>query len=207
MQNNQIHLFLVVLLLLVFPGLLAGQTWNFIKTRDGVQLYTCQEAGKGLKLFKGVGEINEPADKVFALLEDVNHTEWWTKDVTQIKVLLYEKGKHAQYYLVYKLPWPFKNRDLCVNVTASVNRSTGDRKLTAVPLSGVCVENKEVVRIKDYWEEWKVRPIDKNRSHIEIEFYINPGSNLPHWLLNMILGEAPINTIKALRMYMETEKQ
>jgi hypothetical protein len=207
MRNNRIHIFLIVLLLLIFPGLLPGQTWKFIKASDGVQLYTCQEAGKRLKLFKGVGEINESADKVFALLGDVNNTEWWTKDVTHIKVLLYQKGKHAEYYLVYHLPWPFKDRDLCVNLTATINRSTGERKLTAVPLSGVCAENKEFVRVNDYWQESIIRPIDKHRSLIELEFYINPGSNLPNWLLNMVLGEAPINMIKALRIYMETGKQ
>jgi hypothetical protein len=185
------------------PIWLSGQTWKFVKERDGVQMYSRREAGKGLKLYKGIGDIKVSADKVFTLLEDVNHTEWWTKDVTHIQVLLYEKDKNAHYYLVYQLPWPFKDRDLCVNVTETINRSTGERKLTAVPLSGVCVEHEGLVRIKDYWQEWIVKPIDNNHSRIELMFYIDPGIYLPSWLINMILGDAPINSIKALRMYME----
>jgi hypothetical protein len=203
MKKNPIHIFLIVLLPLMFPCSLIGQTWTYIKEKDGVKLYTRQEVSKGLKLFKGVADISVSADKVFAMLEDVNHTEWWTKDVSQIKVLHYEKDKLAQCYLVYNVPWPFKDRDLCVNVTATINRLTGERKLTSVPLIGILPEQESLVRIKDYKEEWTVRPIDNHKSHIELEFYVNPGSNLPNWLLNMVLGEAPINVIRAVKNYIK----
>jgi hypothetical protein len=200
MKSNLTHIIVVFLLLLTFPHLLHGQSWEFVKEKDGVLLYTCQKPGNKLKLFKGVTEIKAPAEKIFAKLENVNNTGWWTKDVTRIKVLLYEKNKLAQYYLVYNLPWPFKDRDLCVNVTTTINRSIGEYKLTAVPLpdTGIAVCN-EFVRINDYWQEWKVSPIDKNRSHVELEFYINPGTNLPNWLINMVLSDSPINVINTMR--------
>jgi hypothetical protein len=200
MKDNLMHIVAVFLLLLMFPILLQGQNWKFVKEKDGVLLYTCQKPGNGLKLFKGVAEIKAPTDKIFAKLENVNNTDWWTKDVTQIKILTYEKNKLAQYYLVYNLPWPFKNRDLCVNVTTTIDHSIGEYKLTAVPLSSskIAISN-EFVRINDYWQEWKVSPIDKNKSHVELEFYINPGTNLPNWLVNMVLSDSPINVINAMR--------
>jgi hypothetical protein len=201
-KNNRIHIVAMVALFFSFSGLLSAQTWKFIKEKNGVQLYTCQEAGKGLKLWKGVSEIKLPAEKIYAKLENVNQTDWWTKDVTQFDVLCYKKDKLAQCYIVYRLPWPFKNRDLCVNITATVSPLSGERKLITVPLSGVCPVNHNCVRIKDYREQWKVVPIDKNRSRVELEFYIDPGTNLPDWLVNMVLRDSPIRIINAMRQYL-----
>jgi hypothetical protein len=203
MKNKRIYIFLIVLITLLFPGQLCAQNWKFIKEKDGIQLYSRREVSKGLKIFKGVAEIEASADKVYGFLEDVNHTEWWTKEVTQKEVLHYEKDKQAQCYLVYSLPWPFLDRDLCLNVTATVNRSTGERKLTSLPLSGVTPERDGLVRIKEYKEEWIIRPIDNNRSHVEFEFYLNPGNNLPAWLINMVLGDAPIHMIKSVRKHVK----
>ena len=186
----------------MLPGTLVGQTWKFVKEKDGVKLFTRQEAGKSLKFVKGVAEINQSADKVFALIEDVNHTEWWDANLSQIKVLLYEKNKRAQYYLVYKMPWPFNDRDLSVNVTTTIDQASGEWKLTAVPLSDVTPEKKDLVRIKDYRQTWTIRPVN-NRAHVELEFYVDAVENLPGWLLNMALIDTPINSIKAIRLLLE----
>ena len=94
MKHNLMHIVTVFLLLLTFPGLLHGQNWKLIKEKDGVLLYSCQKHGKRLNLFKGVTEIKAPTEEIFAKLENVNNTDWWTKNVTQIKVLLYKKTNY-----------------------------------------------------------------------------------------------------------------
>jgi len=197
MNNKLIY---SALIFLMSSNLLFGQSWKFIKEKDNVLLYTRQKYGSKLKLFKGVTEIKVPAEKIFAKLENINNTDWWSKDVTHIKVLFYEKNKQAQYYLVYHLPWPFKDRDLSVNATSTINHSVGEYKLTVVPLSGSYIPSgSEFVRINDYWQEWKISSIDKNKSHVELEFYINPGTNLPDWLINMVLSDSPIKVINAMK--------
>jgi hypothetical protein len=127
---------------LMIPSLIEAQSWNFIKEKDGIKIYTHQEAGKVLKSFKGVADINAPAEKIFAMMEDINDTEWWDKNLTQIKVLLYEKNKRAKYYMVYDLPWPVTDRDLCVDVTIKIDTVTGESKITAVSVPGVIPERK-----------------------------------------------------------------
>ncbi len=199
MKHKLVYITTWALFAITLPGSLHAQNWKFVKEKDGVQLYTRQSGGKGLKYFKGIAEINTPAERIYSKLEDVYQTDWWTKDVTQIKVLSYAKDRLAQYYLVYDLPWPFKDRDLCVSVTASFNHATGERRLTAVPMQGTCVVNNQCVRMKEFWEEWKIRPIDKNRSLVELEFYINPGTHLPDWIVNMVLTDSPIKVIRAMR--------
>ncbi len=203
MRHKQLYFHIIFFLILTYPVSTFAQSWDFVKKKDDILIYSRKESEKNLKSFKGVTEIKEPAEKVFALIEDVNNTDWWDKNLNQIKVLLYEKNKRAQYYLVYNLPWPFKDRDLCVNVTTTIDPVTGVSKITAVPLSGIIPLQDGLVRIKDYRQVWTVKPAGKNLAHVELEFYVDPADNLPDWLLNMLLTNSPINSINGIRKHLE----
>lgn len=201
MKKNWLFVFTILLWQMITCSLFC-QNWEFVKEKDGIKLYSKLETGKNKKIFKGVTEIRESAEKVFSVLEDVNHTEWWDENISQIKVLEYEKNKKAQYHLVYDMPWPFKDRDLTVVVSSTINKTSGEFKLVGLPLKGTFAKSKDMIRIKDYRQVWTVKP-EKNRAHVELEFYIDPDENLPNWLLNMVLIDSPINTIKSLKKFVE----
>jgi hypothetical protein len=188
---------------LMFSATMSAQTWDFIKEQNGIKIYTRTEAGKSLKSYKGVADIKAPAEKVFALIEDVNNTDWWDKNLTQIKVLHYEKCKMAQYYLVYDLPWPVTDRDLCVDVKVSIDPVTGVSKITAVPLTGVIPENQDKVRIHEYRQCWTVTPAGKETTHVILEGFVDPAGSIPDWLSNMLIVDSPIKVINGLKVRLE----
>ncbi|MCX6256395.1 MAG: hypothetical protein NTW49_00605 [Bacteroidia bacterium] len=203
MRQYQFFFILIFIFTLILSFSMAAQSWNFIKEKDGIKIYTHKEAGKSLESYKGVADINAPADKVFAMIEDVNNTDWWDKNLTEIKVLFYEKYKRAQYYLVYDLPWPVNDRDLCVDVTVTINQVTGERKITAVPLPGVIPERNDMVRIKDYQQTWTVMPAGKEMSHVILEGFVDPAGNIPDWISNMLIIDSPINAISGVKKKLE----
>ena len=183
---------------------LVAQSWDFVKEQDGIKVYTRQEVGKPLKAYRGTATIKAPAEKVFALIEDVNHTEWWEASLSQIKVLAYEKNKMARYYLVYDSPWPVTDRDLCVDVTVTIDPIKKVYQVTAVPLTGVIPENEECVRIKDYRQAWTVSASGPNLSDVIVEGYADPVGNIPAWISNMLIIETPVNAIRGARKHLET---
>jgi len=193
----------VMLLSWVLPGSLAAQSWNFIKEQDGIKIYTRQEAGKSLRAFKGTTVINAPAEKVFTLIEDVNHTGWWDKNLTQIKVLEYEKNKRARYYLVYDTPWPVANRDLCVEVSVSMDPVKRIYSVSAASLNGVIPERKDLVRIKDYRQTWTVSSAGENSSNVVLEGYLDPVGNIPVWISNKLIIQSPINSILGVKQQVQ----
>ena len=180
-----------------------AQSWDFIKEKDGIRIYTCKEAGKSLKSYKGIVDINAPAEQVFALIEDVNNTDWWDKNFNQIRVLHYKKNKRAQYYLVYDLPWPVADRDLCVDVVVSIDPLTGVSTITAVPLPGVVPENHDMIRIKEYRQTWTVKPAGKDLAHVILEGYIDPAGSIPDWISNMLIVESPFSVISGVKKRLE----
>jgi len=178
---------------------MAAQSWDFIKEKDGIKIYTRVEAGKSLKSYRGVTDINAPAEKIFTLMEDINNTDWWDKKLTHIKVLLYEKNKRVQYYMVYNLPWPVTDRDLCVDVKITIDTVTGECKFNAVALNGVIPERSDMVRIKDYRQTWTIIPASKEMTHVVLEGFVDPAGIIPNWISNMLIIESPIKAITGLK--------
>jgi uncharacterized membrane protein len=199
MRHNQFHFILMFFFTLTLSCSMAAQSWDFIKEKDSIKIYTHVEAGKSLKSYKGVANINAPAEKIFAVMEDINNTDWWDKNLTQIKILLYEKDKRAQYYLVYDLPLPVTDRDLCVDVTITIDKVTGERKINAVALNGVIPERNGLVRIKDYRQTWTIIPTGKEMTHVILEGFVDPAGTIPNWISNMLIIESPIKAISGLK--------
>jgi hypothetical protein len=183
----------------MFSSPATGQSWDFIKEKDSIKIYTRVETGGTLKSYKAVADLYEPEENIFSVMEDINHTDWWDNNLTQIKVLLYEKNKRAQYYMVYDLPWPVTDRDLCVDVTIMTDTVTGERKINAVSLNGVIPEYKDMVRIKDYRQLWTLTPTGKEMTHVVLEGFVDPAGTIPVWISNMLIIESPIKAITGLR--------
>lgn len=195
--------FLSILAVLVFLSKqMKGQTWEFAKEKDGIRIYTMKVDGKPLKAYKGIAEINAPADKVFALIEDVNNTDWWDKNLSQIKVLGYEKNRFARYHLIFDMPWPVSDRELYVDAKVTVEPETGIRKITAGPLQVDIPAQKEMIRIDEYRQTWTVRPVNPNLTHVTLEGFVNPGGSLPAWVINMFIVDSPMNSIGEIRKRM-----
>jgi hypothetical protein len=203
MRFYQLRFNSVIFCILMFSYPAAGQSWDFIKEKDGIKIYTRVETGRTLKSYKAVTDINAPEEKIFTVMEDINNTDWWDKNLTQIKVLLYEKNRRAQYYMVYDVPWPVTDRDLCVDVTITSDSVTGEYKINAVSLNGVIPEGKDMVRIKDYRQTWIITSVGKEMTHVVLEGYVDPAGTVPVWISNMLILESPIKAISGLRERMK----
>jgi hypothetical protein len=184
---------------LIFTSNLYAQSWNFVKERDGIRIYTRKEKNSSLKSFMGVVDIKTTPEKVYTLIGNVKNTSWWDENLREIRVLTYEEDKHIQYYLVYHAPWPVTDRDLCVDARITTDPSTGQRIIYSVPLPDVIPESPDLVRIKKYWQRWTVQPRDNGMVHIILEGFVDPGGSVPSWLYNMVITETPLKIIRGIQ--------
>ena len=203
MKYYRIYIILMFIIAQPLSFSVVAQSWDFAKEKDGIKLYTRKVPGKSIKSYKGVCVIHAPAEKIFTMLEDVNHTDWWDKNLSQIKVLLYEKNKRAQYYLVYDLPWPVTDRDLCVEAITTIDPVAGVSIITANPIPGFIPENKEMIRIREYHQTWTVKPVSKESAYVELEGYADPSGSIPDWLANMLIVDSPYKVISNVKQRME----
>lgn len=197
-HNFKVLLFSGFLNIFLVSGLLA-QPWTFAKEKDGIKVYTRVESNRSWKSFKGEVTFRATMDNVCSLLGNDKNNDWWDKAITDVKVLGYEENKFIQYYMVYSLPWPFKNRDIVTETTITTDTESGVRKYVARPLPNKVPEKSNLVRIKEYQQTWTVQPENKGYIHVALEGSLNPGGNIPAWLFNMIITETPLKMLNYIR--------
>jgi hypothetical protein len=205
MKPDRFSYLLPVVFTLLFSCSLVAQSWDFIKEKDGIKIYTRKDAGSTLKSFKGVTDIHAPVEKVFNLIGNVKNLDWWDKNLREIKVLFYEKEKRSQYYLVYDSPWPVTDRDLCVDATITTDPVTGVRTIYSVPLVNVIPVNPQYVRITNYWQKWIVEPTGKDVVHVILEGHVDPAGSVPDWIYNMVITDTPLKIIRGIKQRLESK--
>jgi hypothetical protein len=200
MQIKFFTIFLTLLIhLLLLTDNLTGQPWEFIKERDGIKIYTRSEETNPVKSFKGEMDLHTDIEKMSKVIGNIETFEWWDEAISEIKVLAFEKEKFIRYYLVYDVQWPFSDRDLCVESLITNDSVTGKRVVRATPLSGVIPEKPDIVRIKNYWQQWTMQPEDNGIIHVVLEGSVDPGGNIPSWLVNMVITDTPLNIMRKVR--------
>jgi hypothetical protein len=186
-------------LLVLFQGKVLAQEWEFAKEEDGIKVYTCYENGSANKSFRGETDITATLSSVSALIQDVEKFDEWDKDVTEIRVLKYEKDKLIDYYVVYDVPWPFQDRDLCVAATVTSDPETG----AVIIISGSVPEavplNKDIIRITDYRQKWIIRPKENGVVNVTVEGYADPAGSIPAWIANIAITKTPLNMLRSIR--------
>jgi hypothetical protein len=176
-----------------------AQSWDFVKEKDGIKIFTRKEANSSLKASKGEVTFKANLDKVNLLVGDAKNIDWWDKNISSVKVLAFERNKFIQYYIIYNVSWPLSNRDLALEAVISTDPVTRVRTVLAKPLLKVVPEKKDLVRIKKYWQKWTVQPLENGYVHVTLEGFIDPTGNVPSWLFNMFVTETPYNALYALR--------
>lgn len=186
-------------LIIVFNMGVFGQKWNFVKEKDGVQLYTRPELNSTFKAFRGEVTFKADIEKVNLLVGDADNVDWWDKDIIFIKILDFKRNDHIRYYIIFDLPGPLTSRDLALEAKITINPLTGIRTVSALPLVGVVPEKPDLVRIKKYWQRWTIQPLANGYIHAILEGFIEPNGNVPSWMHNMIVPDIPLKALNSLR--------
>jgi len=200
MKHSNVSIIMLSFFLFTIALPVCGQPWDFIKEKDGIKVFTRNEMNSSLKAFRGEIIFKADIDKVNLLVGDADNLDWWDKAISSKKIIEFEKNKYIKYYIVYDVPWPLTNRDLALEALISIDPVTGIRTVAAKPLLNVIPENKDMVRIKQYWQKWTVQPMKNGYVRVIMEGFVDPLGNVPDWLYNMTVTETPINVLNALRV-------
>lgn len=200
MRTARIFLLLFGVLLI---NQLVAQPWEFIKERDGIKIYTQKEPGSPLKAFKGVMEVYSTMEMIGTIIGNVKNFDWWDDDIRELKVIFHEENVHTQYYLIYDVPWPLQDRDLCADAWVTIDSVTGKKVIYAVPLPDVIPEEPDIVRIKNYWQRWTIEPISGGMKRLTLEGLVDPGGIVPAWLYNMVITDTPLNLMREVKKRVE----
>lgn len=164
-----------------------------------IKVYTRVVPGSSLKEFKGVTTVQADINTLVAVLKDSDAAMDWMHNIVQFDVKEESSEVESVVYTVSATPWPVTNRDSYVrSVLSAEPNGVVTSKITAVPEFGP--KDDDYVRMPSLEGGWVFTPKDGGSVEVVYQVHADPGGSLPDWLVNAIVVETPLETLKNLHI-------
>lgn len=194
---------LFLLALLLAPGIALAQAedWKLAKEEDGVRVYLSQVPGSRYKSFRGVTLVKADVSTLGRLQENLRVSCAWLYACAQMRLLKYTDAA-IWVYLDTKLPWPAAPRDLVLQVITEETPDGGMiRRLQAAPDYIPPVKGR--IRVPVLSGTWQMIPKGPKLTEVTYQMRAEPGGSVPSWLANQFVVDAPLATLRTLKVVAE----
>ena len=177
----------------------ANTQWRLEKEDEGIQVYLRDTPGSALKSFKSTMTIKRRLSAVLAVIEDTASYPRWLHNCRSAKTLKQTSETQLVNYIVTDMPWPVADRDAVIAASRTQDKKNKriEIKLHAEPKLVANVAGK--VRIEEMRGRWLLTPVANDSVNVVYEMSIDPGGNIPKWVVNSMAVDLPFYTLNKLR--------
>lgn len=197
---------LVLLSILVSSiPVMSQDAWKLESDKDGIRVYSNKNDKARFKSFKANTIIDGNVEAFVAVLQDIPNYSKWLKDM-QDPELLKRIGDTVQiYYGNSSVPYPFDDRDGIYLNKFSWNSKNKELTVNIKLLPEYLGLKKNRVRVKGSGY-WRVRSLPTGKLDVTLSMQVDPGGEIPAWLVNMFVFKTPVNTLEGLRKVITDKK-
>ena len=188
--------------LLLFFLAIAGKAqadWELRTDKEGIKVYVKNIDNSPLKAVKTVCTVNASLTRLTAVLLDIKGSANWVYSTKSIRVLKEISPAELIYYSEIDVPWPANNRDFIVLLKVTQEDKSKVVSVIGYNKPDYLPENKNIVRIKKSNSKWLITPMQNGQLKIEYVLEVDPGGNVPAFLINMFAAKGPYETFRKLR--------
>ncbi|GAB1447329.1 hypothetical protein MASR2M44_03220 [Bacteroidota bacterium] len=199
--------FIISFILIIYNQLASGSQeggWRFVHEKEQVKVYVRHNPQLKFNDLLIVPQLDCKAASLLSLLSDVEAQRNYLFGCLESKVLASGKQERQFYQRLY-MPWPFSNRDaiyrqrVWVDETKHLIRIESESEANALPL------RKDLVRIPFYHSVWEISYSDSVITKARFMLQVDPGGQVPAWLVNLFIDQGPISSVKKIRELVKQE--
>lgn len=196
---------LLVFFLLLFKLIpVSAQTnWKLSTESDGIKVYTGVFPGSKIKAVKVECEFKATASQFVAVLFDIKGSPEWLYHTVSCAVVKQVSPSDLYYYSEVSLPWPAENRDFVAHLTATQDKATRVITINGPAVPGFVPVKNKLVRVANSSSLWTVTPVGNDNLSVVYTLHVDPGGELPAWLVNMFAAEGPVQIFKKLKLQLQ----
>ena len=173
-------------------------TWQLSKNSNGIKVYTKNSETTGFKAIKVEGVFAGTWEKLVGLLMDINNQKQWVYSTKEAYIIRKISDREILYYTETAVPWPVENRDAVLQMKVYPDANKSLNKVIIVNMPNAIPVKKGIVRVPYFNAVWEVKPIEKQKLSITYYLEMNPGGNLPSWVVNLFTAKGPYETFSKL---------
>ncbi len=207
MKNTKtVSLFLFFLLFITLSSFQNTYNWQLKKIENGITIYTRTPENSKYKELKAVYQIKTSLSSIIALLNDFESFPKWVYRCEKSMALKKDSDNHIIRYQTVVAPWPVDNRDMILEVNSFQDKKTKIvyQKVNSIPDYIPLVKGH--VRVREFRALWTLIPLKNGFVEVNYELLVNPGGNIPAWLVNLALVDGPFDTSVKMREMLMNEK-
>ena len=189
--------------------MLVGQdntSWELVKNSNGIKVYSQKVPNQQIKKVKVETVVVATLSKLITIFKDAeNHNNWvFLSEYAEIAEVI--NDHNWKYYCYTETPWPVSDRDYYTSVVLVQNEIDYSVTITSIAIPDYAPEIEGCVRISYIESVWVFNPIGNGSVHISFELEVDPGGNIPSWLINLAVTKGPYNTMIGLINELNNER-
>ena len=180
--------------------------------KDSVRAYTCENKDSKFRMVKVEFDVNTTPDHIASVLLDIAGYNNWQYKTINAAVLQQISANELIYYAEFVSPWPFDNRDVVVHM--KVERAGSNLKITYKGIPDFIPKKKGITRVASSASSLDVVTLAQptlsgqtGRIQVEYKSNVDPGGNLPPFLMNQFAVDGPFESFSALRKHLNLEAE
>jgi hypothetical protein len=193
---------------LILSGLFpfAGRTqddWKLRTDKDSIAIFTRTFPDSKFKAIKVEVELDATLSQLVAVLLDVNTGAEWVYSTKSAVLLKQVSPSELYYYSEVSIPWPAANRDFIAQLKAVQDPHSRVVTIYGPTYPDYLPAKKDIVRVRRSEGKWVISPLNKQRVKVSYTLRVDPGGDLPAWLVNMFVTKGPYESFKKLKLQLQ----
>lgn len=177
------------------------------KDKDNIKVYSCKTKDSKFKTVRAEFQLNASIDEYIAVVTDVKNYKEWHYRVVNPRLLQIVSSTELIYYTQISAPWPVSNRDLILRQKLELNTTTKALTVTLESIADYLPTVNKVVRVPASYSKMTITPIENSKLKVEYFIRVDPGGQMPAWVVNLVSTQAPYETFKNLMDRLESLKK
>lgn len=201
-----LRIVVAMLSLLSLSPTLAATNWELVRqdAKRDIRVYVRDVPNSNYQGFYAVTRVEARLSTVVAVLSDVPAMPEWIARLRQTRLLKREADTDVWVHNIYKLPYPFLDREAVLHSTLRQEKN-GVVEVVTRAEKGLIPSSRRV-RLLDMHSTWRLTPEGKGMVRIELWGQGDPGGYMPPVLFNYNLPDEPAQTLKLLRQMLTRDK-
>jgi hypothetical protein len=192
------------LITMILSGLcwLSGHSqddWKLKTDKDGIAIFTRTFPDSKFKAIKVEVELDATLTQLVAVILDVNTGAEWVYSTKSSTLLKQVSPSELYYYSEVNVPWPAANRDFIAQLKAVQDSHSRVVTIYGPTFPDYLPVKKDIVRVRRSEGKWIISPVAKRKIKVEYTLRVDPGGDLPAWLVNMFATKGPYESFKKLK--------
>lgn len=173
--------------------------WRETINDEGIQVFKRARPGSAYEEVRAVARLQAQVSDFLPFFNEPEQYKRWVYGTLESGQMSRAKPFDFVFKGVFKIPWPFENRELISRVVILQKPDASSLTARLSHSDSSVAVTPGLVRVSHFESLWEVKQDDPKNVNLSIEMYVEPGGQLPPFIVNLVLSRIQLWSIKNLK--------